>query len=349
MGDKRDQTEKRKTEHIEISLNEDVEGQGITTGLNQYRFIPNPLPEISFSNVSTSTTFFNKKVRTPFLISSMTGGTKLAHQINQNLAEAAQERGWTIALGSMRAAVEKEELAYTFQIRQLAPDVPVIANVGAVQLNYGFGAEECKRALEIAEADALVLHLNTLQEVFQPEGNTNFSNLLSKIEKLTKDIPYVPIGVKEVGMGIDKDSANKLIEAGVHFIDVAGAGGTSWIQVESHRATSRIKKQASEAFLDWGLPTADCITGIREISSDVPLIASGGLKNGADAAKSIALGANLAGFGRSLLQSAIEEGTEALLLQMERIEFELKATMFGIGAATIQDLTFNNRIEKKQK
>lgn len=225
----------------------------------------------------------------------------------------------------------------------------MIANVGAVQLNYGFGAEECKRAVDLAEADAIVLHLNTLQEVFQPEGNTDFSHLLSKIEKLTKEIPHVPIGVKEVGMGIDNETSDKLIAAGVQFIDVAGAGGTSWIQVESHRANSKIKKEAAEAFLDWGLPTADCIIGIRETNRKIPLIASGGLKNGVEAAKSIALGANLAGFGRTLLQSAIEEGTHALLLQMERIEFELRAAMFGIGAATIRDLAYNNRFLKKTK
>jgi isopentenyl-diphosphate delta-isomerase len=342
----KDLTEKRKTEHIRISLNEDVEGKNITTGLEKYRFLPNALPEISFEEISLSTAFLGRRVRTPFLISSMTGGTKTAHKINQNLAMAAQEKGWAIGLGSMRAAVEKEELAYTFQVRKWAPDVPIIANIGAVQLNYGFNSDECKRAVEMAEADALVLHLNTLQEVFQPEGDTNFSGLLDKMEKLTKEL-NIPVGVKEVGMGIDRDTAERLIGAGIQFIDVAGAGGTSWIQVESYRSDDAVRKSAAEAFLDWGMPTAESIIAVRNLRNDVPLIASGGLKHGVDAAKSIALGANLAGFGRMLLHSAVEQNTESLLLQMERIEFECRAAMFGIGASTIEELSRSNRIKKK--
>ncbi|MFE1245919.1 type 2 isopentenyl-diphosphate Delta-isomerase [Fictibacillus sp. NPDC058756] len=341
----KDLTEKRKTEHIRISLHEDVEGKNITTGLENYRFIPNALPEISFEDVSLSASFLGKSMKTPFLISSMTGGTETALRINQNLAVAAQERGWAIGLGSMRAAVEKEELAYTFQIRKWAPDIPVIANIGAVQLNYGFGLEECKRAVEIAEADALVLHLNTLQEVFQPEGDTDFSHLLSKIEKLISGLS-VPVGVKEVGMGIDKTSAEKLIAAGAQFIDIAGAGGTSWVQVESYRSEDAARKKAAEAFLDWGLPTSESIAGVREVSKKIPVIASGGLKHGVDAAKSLALGADLAGFGRSLLQSAVEKDAEALILQMDRIEFELKAAMFGIGAANIDELKTTKRLMK---
>lgn len=342
----KDLTEKRKTEHIRISLNEDVEGKDITTGLEKYHFVPNALPELNFDNVSLATTFLGRHVHTPFLISSMTGGTDTAHKINQNLAIAAQEKGWAIGLGSMRAAVENEALAYTFQIRKWAPDIPVIANIGAVQLNYGFGAEECKKAIGMAEADLLVLHLNTLQEVFQPEGDTNFSNLLSKIEKLSNELT-VPVGVKEVGMGIDQDTANKLISAGVQFIDVAGAGGTSWIQVESFRTNDAIRKEAAEAFLDWGIPTADSIVAVRNTDKNIPVIASGGIKHGVDAAKSIALGANLAGFGRSLLHSAVENHPEALLVQMGRIEFEFKAAMFGIGAANIEELAHTKRLIKK--
>ncbi|WP_226537110.1 type 2 isopentenyl-diphosphate Delta-isomerase [Fictibacillus halophilus] len=346
MDQPKDLTEKRKTEHIRISLHEDVEGKNITTGLENYRFVPNALPEISFEDVALSGSFLGKSMKTPFLISSMTGGTETALKINQNLAIAAQERGWAIGLGSMRAAVEKEELAYTFQIRRWAPDIPVIANIGAVQLNYRFGLEECKRAVEIAEADALVLHLNTLQEVFQPEGDTDFSHLLSKIEKLVSEMP-VPVGVKEVGMGIDNDTAERLIAAGIQFIDVAGAGGTSWVQVESYRSEDAARKKAAEAFLDWGLPTSESINGVREVSQKIPVIASGGLKHGVDAAKSLALGADIAGFGRSLLQSAVEKDAEALILQMDRIEFELRTAMFGIGALNIDELKTTKRLLKK--
>ncbi|KZE64883.1 type 2 isopentenyl-diphosphate Delta-isomerase [Fictibacillus phosphorivorans] len=342
----KDLTEKRKTEHIHISLNEDVEGKNITTGLEEYRFIPNALPELSFDEISLSAAFLDKKLRTPFLISSMTGGTETAYKINRNLAMAAQEKGWTIGLGSMRAAVENEDLGYTFQIRKWAPDVPIIANIGAVQLNYDFGIAQCKKAVEIAEADFLVLHLNTLQEVFQPEGDTNFSNLLSKIEKMAQSL-QVPVGVKEVGMGIDQETASRLISAGVQFIDVAGAGGTSWIQVESFRSKNSIRKEAAKAFLDWGIPTADSLVAVRRLNKTVPLVASGGLKHGVDAAKSLALGANLAGFGRMLLPAAVENDVEPLLEQMERIEFELRAAMFGIGVGSVEELAQTKRIVKK--
>ncbi|WP_156488419.1 type 2 isopentenyl-diphosphate Delta-isomerase [Fictibacillus phosphorivorans] len=346
MDHSKDLTEKRKTEHIHISLNEDVEGKNITTGLEEYRFIPNALPELSFDEISLSAAFLDKKLRTPFLISSMTGGTETAYKINRNLAMAAQEKGWTIGLGSMRAAVENEDLGYTFQIRKWAPDVPIIANIGAVQLNYDFGIAQCKKAVEIAEADFLVLHLNTLQEVFQPEGDTNFSNLLSKIEKMAQSL-QVPVGVKEVGMGIDQETASRLISAGVQFIDVAGAGGTSWIQVESFRSKNSIRKEAAKAFLDWGIPTADSLVAVRRLNKTVPLVASGGLKHGVDAAKSLALGANLAGFGRMLLPAAVENDVEPLLEQMERIEFELRAAMFGIGVGSVEELAQTKRIVKK--
>nr|WP_082861239.1 type 2 isopentenyl-diphosphate Delta-isomerase [Fictibacillus phosphorivorans] len=342
----KDLTEKRKTEHIRISLNEDVEGKNITTGLENYRFMPNALPELSFDEISLSTTFLNKEMRTPFLISSMTGGTETAYQINQQLAMAAQEKGWAIGLGSMRAAVENEDLAYTFQIRKYAPDIPIIANIGAVQLNYDFGIDQCRQAVDMAEADMLVLHLNTLQEVFQPEGDTNFFHLLSKIEEIANSL-HVPVGVKEVGMGIDEKTADRLTSAGIQFIDVAGAGGTSWIQVESYRSNDSIRKEAAEAFLDWGLPTAESILAVRKNNFSTPLIASGGLKNGVDAAKTIALGANLAGFGRLLLPSAVEKDLEALLVQMERIEFEMRAAMFGIGAGRIEELAHSDRLIKK--
>ncbi|WP_394604377.1 type 2 isopentenyl-diphosphate Delta-isomerase [Fictibacillus sp. UD] len=342
----KDLTEKRKTEHIHISLNEDVEGKNITTGLEEYRFVPNALPELSFDEISLSAAFIDKKLRTPFLISSMTGGTETAYKINRNLAMAAQEKGWAIGLGSMRAAVENEDLGFTFQIRKWAPDVPIIANIGAVQLNYDFGLAQCKKAVEMAEADFLVLHLNTLQEVFQPEGDTNFSNLLSKIEKISRSL-HVPVGVKEVGMGIDQETAERLISAGVQFIDVAGAGGTSWIQVESFRSKDDIRKEAATAFLDWGIPTAESIVAVRNENKNIPLVASGGLKHGVDAAKSIALGANLAGFGRLLLHSAVEKDPDALLVQLERIQFEFRAAMFGIGAVSIEELAKTKRLVKK--
>ncbi|MEC0136646.1 type 2 isopentenyl-diphosphate Delta-isomerase, partial [Paenibacillus macerans] len=268
-------TSERKTEHIRLCLEEQVNAEGIRTGFEKYVFRHNALPELNFDEISLKTTFLGAPIRTPLLISSMTGGSKLAGEINMRLAEAAERRGWTMGVGSIRAAVERDELAPTFAVRRFAPSIPVIANLGAVQLNYGYGPEDCRRAVDIAGADMLVLHLNGLQEVFQPEGNTSFGGLLSRIEQVCKALP-VPVGVKEVGWGIDGGTAKRLRGAGVAFIDVAGAGGTSWSQVEKFRSGDLVRRAAAEAFADWGIPTAECIREVRAAVPDAALIGSGG-------------------------------------------------------------------------
>ncbi|RAP75519.1 type 2 isopentenyl-diphosphate Delta-isomerase [Paenibacillus montanisoli] len=340
------QTAKRKGEHIRICLEEQVQSIGTEPGFEYYRFRHQALPEIAFQDIDTSSSFLGKKVAAPLLVSSMTGGTPQTAAINERLAEAAQARGWVMALGSMRAAIENEALASTFQIRRLAPSVPVIANLGAVQLNYGYGVEQCRHAVELAEADALVLHLNSLQEVFQPEGNTDFKGLLERIAELCRRLS-IPVGVKEVGWGIDGEAALRLSEAGVAFIDVAGAGGTSWSQVEKYRSRDPLRAEAAEAFAGWGTPTAVCVREVRSALPDMTIIASGGMGTGVDAAKAIALGADLAGYGRTLLVGAAEAsaaGGELVLSQMERIEYELRTAMFGIGAANIEELRRTNRL-----
>lgn len=343
-------TAKRKGEHIRICLQEQVGSVGIATGFEKYRFKHNALPELAFDEIELSTDWLGHKLRAPLLVSSMTGGTDEAGAINRRLAIAAQERGWAIGLGSMRAAIEDEALAASFYIRKEAPTVPVIANIGAVQLNYGFGPEACRRAVDIAEADALVLHLNSMQEVFQPEGDTDFRDLLVKIEQVCK-VLSVPVGVKEVGWGIDGETAVSLYNAGISFIDAAGAGGTSWSQVEKYRTRDAMRRQAAEAFADWGMPTADSIIEIRGMLPEASVIASGGLRSGVDAAKAIALGADLAGYGRTLLPQAAEGNSDIsiqlLMRQFERIEFELRTAMFGIGARSIEELRNTKRLVQK--
>ncbi|WP_441891623.1 type 2 isopentenyl-diphosphate Delta-isomerase [Paenibacillus sp. YAF4_2] len=340
-------TSKRKSEHIRICLQENVAGEGIDTGLESLRFRHNALPEIAFDDILLDTEWLGRRMRTPLLVSSMTGGTSEAGAINRRLAEAAEHRGWAIGLGSMRAAIEQEELAASFYIRDLAPSVPVIANLGAVQLNYGFGVEACRRAVDIAEADALVLHLNSMQEVFQPEGNTDFRGLLPRIEEVCRALE-VPVGIKEVGWGVDADTAAALASVGAAFIDVAGAGGTSWSQVEKYRQNDPMRRLAAEAFAGWGIPTAQSIKEVKSRLPHMPVVASGGLQHGVDAAKSIALGADIAGFGRALLPRAAEGETKVsvdqLNEQFERIEFELRAAMFGIGAASVAELKHTNRL-----
>lgn len=333
---------KRKTEHIRLCLEDNVEGVNKSTGLEGISFIHNALPEINFNDINFETEFLGKAIQAPFLVSSMTGGSKLAADINQNLARAAEEKGWVIALGSTRALLESDAHKESFLIRKQAPTAPLIANLGAVQLNYGYGAEEAQRIVDMTEADSLVLHFNSLQEVFQDEGDLNFESLLPKIEKLCKSV-NVPIGAKEVGFGIDGPVAKKLYDAGVSYIDVAGAGGTSWSQVEKLRSEDPLRKVAAEAFNNWGNPTKDCIVSVKSHLETVPLVASGGMKSGVDAAKAITIGADVVGFARQLLQAATES-TEAVIKQMDQIEFELKTTMFGIGAKSLTELKNTKRI-----
>ncbi|MFD2760038.1 type 2 isopentenyl-diphosphate Delta-isomerase [Lentibacillus juripiscarius] len=333
---------KRKTEHIRLCLNDNVEGVNKSTGLEGIAFIHNALPEINFADISLDTDFLDKPIKAPFLVSSMTGGSELASKINQNLAKAAEEKGWAVALGSTRALLESDAHQESFLIRKHAPSVPLIANLGAVQLNYGYGAEECQRIVEMTGADSIVLHFNPLQEAVQDEGDLNFENLLPKIEKVCSALD-VPVGAKEVGFGIDGTIAKKLHDAGIFYIDVAGAGGTSWSQVEKLRSNDPLKKAAAEAFNNWGIPTKDCIVSVRSALEDVPVVSSGGMKTGVDAAKALTIGADVIGFARKLLQAATESD-EAVKETMEQIELELKMTMFGIGAKTLDDLKNTKRV-----
>ncbi|MDX1415820.1 MAG: type 2 isopentenyl-diphosphate Delta-isomerase, partial [Candidatus Promineifilaceae bacterium] len=247
--------EQRKADHIRINLEEDVSFRTLTTGLENLFFLHQALPEIDLAQVDTSTELFGKPLRTPLLISSMTGGTAEARAINRTLAEAAETVGMAMGLGSMRAAIEDETLANTYHVRDVAPTIPLFANLGAVQLNYGYSLAECQRAVDLIEADALILHLNALQEAVQPEGDGNFSGLLSKIESVCRHLP-VPIIAKEVGWGFAQETARQLADAGIAAIDVAGAGGTSWSQVEMYRAPTARHARIAGAFIDWGIPTA---------------------------------------------------------------------------------------------
>ncbi|WP_112179505.1 MULTISPECIES: type 2 isopentenyl-diphosphate Delta-isomerase [Paraliobacillus] len=337
-----DSINKRKAEHIKLCLTDQVTGNNIKTGMESVRLVHNALPEIDFEKVSLATSFLGYERSAPFLISSMTGGAEMAETINRNLAIAAEEKGWTFALGSTRALVENKEYRPSFQIRKYAPTVPIIANLGAVQLNYGFGVDKCRQIIDITEANALVLHLNAIQEVIQTGGDTNFSSLLGKIEQLCKELD-VPVGIKEVGWGIDGATAKKLRDVGIAFIDVAGAGGTSWSQVEKLRSKDKVKKEAAEAFVDWGIPTVESIVSVREHVKDIPIIASGGMKTGLDAAKAIAIGSDMVGFARSILREATES-VEQLIELMETRELELQMAMFALGVSSIDELKTTDRV-----
>ncbi|MEM9775726.1 MAG: type 2 isopentenyl-diphosphate Delta-isomerase [Chloroflexota bacterium] len=331
-------TDQRKADHIRINLEEDVSFNQLTTGLEKYFFMHQALPELDLDQIDTRTTIFGRQLSTPLLISSMTGGTARATSINRTLAEAAQEVGMAIGLGSQRAAIEDEELAKSYRIRKYAPDIPIFANIGAAQLNHGYGAEKLQVAIDMCEADAIYLHLNPLQEAVQPEGDRDWSNLLSKIEHLCNVLP-VPVMAKEVGSGISKEMAQKLIDAGISAIDVAGAGGTSWSQVEMYRAENWRDRRIAGTFRNWGIPTANSIQYCRQASADLPVFASGGIKDGIDIAKCIALGANLAGLAGQFLKSAVEGGSDATIELADTITEELKIAMFCAGAGDLEALS----------
>lgn len=336
-----DSIQKRKAEHIKWCLTDEVLGESVTTGLERVRLIHNALPELNFEDISLQTSLFNQTIKTPFLISSMTGGAALAGSINEHLARACEARGWVFALGSTRALIEDEQFRESFKVRKFAPSIPIIANLGAVQLNYGFTEDMCQMIVDETEASALVLHLNSIQELIQTGGDTNFSGLLNRMESLVKALD-VPVGVKEVGFGIDGDLAKQLTDMGIQFIDVAGAGGTSWSQVEKLRSKDPVKKQAAEAFASWGIPTVESLRAVRANTS-VPVFASGGLRTGVDAAKAIGLGADLVGYARGMLKEATES-VESVMETMEIRELELKMAMFGLGHETIAKLKQSNRV-----
>ena len=324
--------EQRKSDHIRINLEQDVSSR-LTTGLEKLRFTHQALPELDMGAIDTTLQVCGKRLNGPLLISCMTGGTEEALRINRNLATAAQRAGVAMGLGSMRAAVVRPETAHTFQVRDVAPDIVLFANIGAVQLNYGFSHAQCRQAVDLAGADALVLHLNPLQEALQPEGDVNWADLLRKIEALVNDMP-VPVIAKEVGWGISPRAARQLAEAGVAWIDVAGAGGTSWSQVEMHRAKTDIQRRVAEAFVDWGISTADSIRNVIAHAPGMPVIASGGLKNGVDGAKCLALGATLFGMAGPFLRAATVSD-QAVQDEIEVVLRQLRVTMLCAGAGTL--------------
>lgn len=328
-------TQQRKKEHLEICLDTERVTGPSRTGFDRYYFIHNALPELDIDELDLSTTFLGKPLRAPILISSMTGGFDLARKVNRNLAAAAQALGIGMGVGSQRVAIEEPSAASSFQVRDVAPDILLCGNLGAVQLNYGYGIEQCRRAVAMIGADALIFHLNVLQEAVQPEGNRNFKGLVDKIAAVCREIE-VPVIAKEVGNGISVDVARRLIGAGVKAIDVAGKGGTSWSAVEAQRA-AQAGQRGDTSFADWGIPTEEALVSIRQALPGIPLVASGGIRTGVDIAKAIALGADLAAFGQPLLAAAIESA-DAVIEAIGKVIHELQVSMLCVGARDLAAL-----------
>ena len=328
-------TQKRKKEHLELCLDTEAVSSPSSTGLEAYRFVHNALPELDIDEIDVGTTFLGKRLKAPILISSMTGGFDLARKVNRNLAAAAQALGLAMGVGSQRVAIEEPSAAASFQVRDIAPDILLFGNLGAVQLNYGYGIEQCRGAVAMIGADGLILHLNVLQEAVQPEGNRNFKGLTDKIANVCNELD-VPVVVKEVGNGISVEVAARLQSAGVKAIDIAGKGGTSWSAVEAQRAAKR-GQSADTAFADWGIPTEEALISVRNALPDIPLIASGGIRTGVDMAKCIALGADLAALGQPLLAAALES-TDKVIEFLAGAIHELKVSMLCVGARNLYDL-----------
>lgn len=324
----------RKQDHIEISLDGAAAAfRTRGTGLDGYDLIHDALPELDCETIDLSTEFLGHHLRLPLIISSMTGGGHDSARLNRILATGANEIGCAIGVGSQRAMLEDESLAAGFQIRQYAPDVPVFANLGAAQLNRGYGAQECLRAVEMIEADGLFIHLNSLQEAIQTEGDTDFSGLVDKIGALAADLPF-PVLLKTCGNGWSQRSVRKLGGLGLAGLEASGAGGTSWARIEARRAG---QADLDALFGDFGESTADSILAVRQALPHLPLIASGGIRHGVDVARALALGADLAGLARPLLQAA-SAGESALVERLESIGRELQIACFYTGTGRAADL-----------
>jgi len=329
----------RKADHIEVCLKENVQSRRATTGFEDVHLVHKALPEIERKKIDISTTVFGYKFSAPLLVGAITGGTEKATKINAAIAEAVEELHLGMGVGSQRIAIDNPKLERSFSIvREKAPTAFILANIGAPQLVGKYGVKEAEKAVDMVQANALAIHLNALQEAVQPEGDTNYSNLLQKICKLAQELD-VPVVIKETGAGIAAEDAAMLEAAGVAGIDVAGAGGTSWAAVEYYRAKARqdgSSQRLGETFWDWGIPTA--VTLVEAVQSvNVPVIASGGIRNGIDAAKALALGASLASAAHPFLKPATT-GSEDVKKALSYLVGEVRNAMFLVGANSVQKL-----------
>lgn len=334
---KKNPLSQRKDDHLDIVLAAGNNTLGADPGWSSVRFEHCALPEMALDDVDLGTELFGCALGAPLLISSMTGGAERAHFINHHLAEAAQALGIAMGVGSQRVSLRSgQDQGLTGELRHLAPDVPLLANLGAAQLREADGLDLARRAVDTLQANALIIHLNPLQEAVQPEGDRDWRGVLQRIETLTRQLP-APVIVKEVGAGISPRVARLLCDAGVAMVDVAGAGGTSWAAVEAERAGNAAEREVALAFADWGIPTAHCLLAVRRAVPEIGLIASGGVANGVDAAKAIRLGADLVGQAANVLSAAVIS-TQAVVEHFEVVLRQLRIACFCTGSRNLAHL-----------
>lgn len=338
---KKGNIKKRKLDHLKIAVS-DISQIG-DSGFSNYKFLHNALPEIDFGEVDASTQFLGKSVSYPFFISCMTGGVLEGKKINYNLAKAAQKHKIAMGIGSQRLAIENSDFENLFKVRQLAPDVPILANIGLVQLNYGYGIKEYQKCVDMIDADALVVHINPIQEIIQPEGDRNWKGLLGKLSRII-DKFSVPVIAKEVGFGLSEDVVKRLYKVGIRYFDTAGWGGTNWALVEGLRG--KAGRNLGRTFSQWGIPTAESIRMCKCFKSklngkktqdEVVILGSGGVRSGIDIAKAIALGSDMVGIATPFAKAALQS-SKAMEKLIEKYAKEFKVAMFGIGAVNIEQL-----------
>ena len=339
MLDKSRITGKRKDDHLRLVTKKPVEARKKTTGAEDIHLIHRALPEASIDEIDTNVELFGKKLGSPIIISGMTGGTEEALKINKILAKASEKTRVGMGLGSQRPMLENPKLAYTYQVRKYAPNILLLGNIGLPQLISGYPIETVLEAQEIIGSDALVVHLNALQETIQPEGETSFRGGIKSLRELCAKSKY-PIIAKETGAGISRLEAGLLLEAGVSGIDVGGAGGTSWAGVESYRlGETGGKPNIGDTFWDWGIPTAISLVETKKCVGDsIPVIATGGIRDGITIVKMLALGANAAGIALPVLRQAYLHGEKGVISYLNQLQKEIRIAMFLVGATTIEDL-----------
>lgn len=324
----------RKEEHVTICLNKDVNFREKTAGFEKIQLAHSALPEVNFQAIDTTVPFLGKTLSFPLMISGMTGGFQGAREFNYQLAEVCQERRIALGLGSIRQAIKNPDFLDSYQIMaRVAPEIPIIGNIGAAQVIAESQRKEVLRLVQLIKMDAIAVHLNPLQEILQPEGDHNFEGVLQGIEKLIAMLP-IPVMVKETGAGISGEVARKLHEIGIKIIDVSGAGGTSWAAVEYYRSP---EPEIAARFRDWGLPTVDCLIELQALD-DVQKIASGGVRSGMDVAKACVLKAMLAGAAQPFLKELILKGPENLNSLILRWQKEFQIVMFLTGCRKTSEL-----------